>query len=46
MGGRQIFVLNSGSRSAGAYRVGGDGSLIPVDTLGGLPAGATGLAAG
>jgi 6-phosphogluconolactonase len=42
---RQLFVLNSGARTVGAYRVRGDGGLVSVDTAGGLPAGATGLAA-
>jgi 6-phosphogluconolactonase len=42
---RQLFVLNSGARTVGAYRVRADGDLVPVDTAGGLPAGATGLAA-
>jgi 6-phosphogluconolactonase (cycloisomerase 2 family) len=42
---RQLFVLNSGARTLGAYRVRGDGGLIPVDVVGGLPAGGTGLAA-
>jgi 6-phosphogluconolactonase (cycloisomerase 2 family) len=40
-----LFVLNSGAHTIGAYRVGHDGSLAPVDVAGGLPAGATGLAA-
>lgn len=42
---RELFVLNSGARTVGAYRVRGDGGLVSVDTAGGLPAGATGLAA-
>jgi 6-phosphogluconolactonase len=42
---RHLFVLNSGSGTVGAYRVRGDGGLTPVDVVGGLPAGSTGLAA-
>jgi 6-phosphogluconolactonase len=42
---RQLFVLNSGARTVGAYRVRRDGGLVPVDVVGGLPAGSTGLAA-
>jgi len=40
-----LFVLNSGAHTIGAYRVGGDGGLAPVGVVGGLPGGATGLAA-
>jgi 6-phosphogluconolactonase len=42
---RHLFVLNAGVRSVGAYRVRGDGRLVLIDIVGGLPAGATGLAA-
>jgi 6-phosphogluconolactonase len=42
---RHLFVLNSGTGTVGAYRVRGDGGLAPVDVVGGLPAGSTGLAA-
>jgi hypothetical protein len=40
-----LFVLNSGAHTIGAYRVQSDGGLAPVDVAGGLPGGATGLAA-
>jgi 6-phosphogluconolactonase len=42
---RELFVLNSAARSIGAYRVRPDGRLVLADIAGGLPAGATGLAA-
>jgi 6-phosphogluconolactonase len=40
-----LFVLNSGAHTIGAYRVANDGGLALVDVGGGLPPGATGLAA-
>jgi 6-phosphogluconolactonase len=42
---RHLFVLNSAAQTVGSFRVGGDGRLDAVDVVGGLPAGATGLAA-
>jgi 6-phosphogluconolactonase (cycloisomerase 2 family) len=42
---KNLFVLNSGAHTVGAYRVRRDSSLVPVDVAGGLPSGATGLAA-
>ena len=38
-----LYVLNSGSHSIGVYAVDNDGSLSSVQTVPGLPAGATGL---
>jgi 6-phosphogluconolactonase len=43
--GRQLFVLNAAGRTVGAYRVRGDGRLLLVDVVGGLPPATTGLAA-
>jgi len=40
-----LYVLNSGSNSIGVYAVADNGSLSSVQTLPGVPAGATGLAA-
>lgn len=40
-----LYVLNSGDNSISAFKVGANGSLGNVQTLTGLPAGATGLAA-
>jgi 6-phosphogluconolactonase len=42
---RLLYSLNSGDNTISAFRVGGDGSLSPIGQVGGLPAGATGLAA-
>jgi 6-phosphogluconolactonase (cycloisomerase 2 family) len=42
---RHLFVLNSSALTLGSLRVLDDGRLVPVDIAGGLPAGATGLAA-
>jgi 6-phosphogluconolactonase len=42
---RHLFVLNSGTGTVGAYRVRGNGRLVPIDIAGGLPAGSTGMAA-
>jgi 6-phosphogluconolactonase len=43
---RILFVLLGGSRSVAAFRIGGgNGNLTPVDTAGGLPLGAQGIAA-
>ena len=44
-GGRYLYNLNLGSRSITAFRVHSDGSLTPLASTGGLPAGANGLAA-
>ena len=43
--GRFLFVLNSGTHGIGAFRVQANGRLQPVAAVGGLPAGANGLAA-
>jgi 6-phosphogluconolactonase len=43
--GRHLFVLNAAGRTVGAYRVRGDGRLVLVDVVGGLPPATTGLAA-
>ena len=43
--GRLLFVLNSAAHSIGTFRVRRDGQLEPDATIGGLPAGANGLAA-
>jgi 6-phosphogluconolactonase len=42
---RYLYVLNSGSNSISAYSIGYDGGLDDVQTVTGLPAGASGLAA-
>lgn len=43
---RFLYVLNASANTLGAFRVhGGNGSLQPIQVLGGLPAGANGLAA-
>jgi 6-phosphogluconolactonase (cycloisomerase 2 family) len=42
---RILFVHLGGTQSVAAFRIGGDGSLTPVDTAGGLPLGAQGIAA-
>ena len=40
-----LYVLNSGSNSINTYGVAGNGNLSPLQTLAGVPAGATGLVA-
>jgi 6-phosphogluconolactonase (cycloisomerase 2 family) len=40
-----LYVLNSGGNSISAFAVGNNGSLSSIQTVPGLPAGATGLAA-
>src|SRR6266496_6475943 len=42
---RLLFVLLGGSRSVASFKVNRDGSLTMVDTAGGLPLGAQGIAA-
>jgi 6-phosphogluconolactonase len=42
---RFLFVLLGGSQSVASFRIGGNGSLTPVDTAGGLPLGAQGIVA-
>jgi 6-phosphogluconolactonase len=42
---RFLYELSVGAREIGAFRVGSDGSLEPLGAVGGLPAGAVGLAA-
>ncbi len=42
---RILFVLVAGTQSVASYRLGGNGSLTLVDTAGGLPMGAQGIAA-
>lgn len=44
-GSQYLYVLNGGGHSIGAYRAGADGSLTNVQTSGGLPVGAVGIAA-
>jgi 6-phosphogluconolactonase (cycloisomerase 2 family) len=43
--GRLLFVLNAGSHTITSFSVDNDGSLGNTKTIGGLPAGANGLAA-
>lgn len=43
-GSRFLYTLNGGNGSISAFRVDGQGALIPLMTLMGLPAGANGLA--
>ena len=43
--GRALFVLNSGSQTISSFAVGKDGSLANPSAVGGVPAGANGLAA-
>jgi 6-phosphogluconolactonase (cycloisomerase 2 family) len=42
---KYLYVLNAGSHSIGVYSVAGNGSLSMQQTVTGVPAGATGLAA-
>jgi len=42
---RLLFVLLGGSQSVASFRVQRNGNLTPVDTAGGLPLGAQGIAA-
>ena len=42
---RILFVLVAGNQSVASFRIGGNGSLTPGDTAGGLPMGAQGIAA-
>src|SRR5919108_1421140 len=42
---RFLYELSAGAREIGAFAVGSDGSLEPIGTVGGLPAGSVGLAA-
>jgi 6-phosphogluconolactonase len=42
---RLLFVLLGGSQSVASFRVSKNGNLTPVDTAGGLPLGAQGIAA-
>lgn len=41
---KYLYVLNQGSHSLGVYAVAGNGALSNVQTVTGIPAGATGLA--
>ena len=43
--GRKLFVLNSGGNTIASYAVDSDGGLSSTGSVGGLPAGANGLAA-
>ena len=43
--GRALFVLNAGAQTIGAYGVARDGRLTGLGNVGGVPAGANGLAA-
>lgn len=40
-----LYVLNAGGNSISVFAVAGDGSLTPIQLVGGIPQGATGLAA-
>ena len=40
-----LFVLVAGTQSVASYRVGNNGDLTQIDTAGGLPLGAQGIAA-
>jgi hypothetical protein len=42
---RILFVLLGGSQSVASFRIWKNGNLTPVDTAGGLPLGAQGIAA-
>ena len=42
---RILFVLLGGTQSVASFRIGNDGSLTPIDSAGGLPLGAQGVAA-
>jgi len=42
---KYLYVLNAGSHSISVYKVENDGSLNNIQTVNGVPAGATGLAA-
>jgi 6-phosphogluconolactonase len=42
---RILFVLVAGTQQVAAFRIGGNGSLTLVDTAGGVPMGAQGIAA-
>src|SRR5262249_10343609 len=44
-GGRFLFTLNSGAHTIAGFRIGDEGELSPVSVIGGIPAGANGLAA-
>jgi 6-phosphogluconolactonase len=44
-GSKYLYVLNSMAHSISAYKVGANGSLAPIQEVGGVPPGATGLAA-
>ena len=42
---RFLYVLNAGTHTIAAFSLGPHGSLRPLGAVGGLPAGANGLAA-
>ena len=42
---KYLYIVNAGSHSIGAYAIANNGSLSSVQTIAGLPVGATGLAA-
>jgi 6-phosphogluconolactonase (cycloisomerase 2 family) len=42
---KYLYVLNSGNESIGSFSVNNDGSLAAIETVSGLPNGATGLVA-
>jgi hypothetical protein len=42
---KYLYVLNSGDESIGSFSVNNDGSLAAIETISGLPNGATGLVA-
>jgi 6-phosphogluconolactonase len=43
--GRYLYNLTDGTHTISTFRIGEDGSLTPVGSIGGLPAGAIGIAA-
>lgn len=43
--GKILFVLVAGTQSVASYRIKSNGGLTPIDTAGGLPLGAQGIAA-
>jgi DNA-binding beta-propeller fold protein YncE len=44
-GGEFLYALNSGKQTVTLMRIGRDGSLSVIESTGGIPAGANGLAA-
>ncbi len=44
--GRQLYVVNPGSQTVGAFAIQADGGLAPLPYAGGIPSGAVGLVGG